>query len=108
MVWNDGLLGGQERAAGHTGSHARLLAGPGTGKTFVMTRRIVYLIEEVGVDPSEIIALTFTRAASQELRDRVRAEVGDENVPRISTLHSFALSKLLRNSGKLMTGKSLK
>jgi DNA helicase-2/ATP-dependent DNA helicase PcrA len=101
MVWNDGLLGGQERAAGHTGSHARLLAGPGTGKTFVMTRRIVYLIEEVGVDPSEIIALTFTRAASQELRDRVRAEVGDENVPRISTLHSFALSKLLRNSGKL-------
>ena len=40
MPWNDNLLEDQERAAGHTGHHARLLAGPGTGKTLTLTRHI--------------------------------------------------------------------
>lgn len=101
MAWNDGLLPEQEMAAGHHGNHARLLAGPGTGKTKSLTQHICFLIEERNIDPTLILALTFTRAAAYELRQRVEAEVGTDRMPRISTLHSFALRQLLRNLGRL-------
>lgn len=101
MAWNDSLLDDQAEAASHHGSHARLLAGPGTGKTFVLTRRIVYLVTELAIPPEEILAITFTRAAAHELKQRVAEELGDDAMPRISTLHSFALRQLLRNSDKL-------
>ncbi len=101
MPWETNLIDEQKQAASHTGSHARLLAGPGTGKTLVLTRRIMYLIEEKGVNPERILALTFTRAAAFELRQRVSNELGEERTPRISTLHSFALRQLLRNSQRI-------
>ena len=96
MSWDTNLMEEQKVAASHFGSHARLLAGPGTGKTLVLTRRIMFLIQERQVDPSQILALTFTRAAAAELRQRVAKELGDESIPKISTLHSFALRQLLR------------
>ena len=102
MAWNDLLFDDQAVAASHVGSHARLLAGPGTGKTLVLTRRILFLIHERGVPPKEILAITFTRAAARELKQRVSSELGDENMPRISTLHSFSLRQLLKNSDKLL------
>ncbi|MCH7689831.1 MAG: UvrD-helicase domain-containing protein, partial [candidate division Zixibacteria bacterium] len=101
MSWDRGLLPAQKKAAEHTGSHARLLAGPGTGKTLTLTRRICYLIQNKKQNPSEIFALTFTRAAAHELLKRVKNEVGEDNVPRISTLHSFSLRQLLLNAKKL-------
>ncbi len=101
MTWDESLLLEQRNAASNFGSHARLLAGPGTGKTRCLTRRICFLVEVKNVEPGEICALTFTRAAANELRQRVQSEVGDERVPRISTLHSFALRQLLRNSARL-------
>lgn len=100
MAWDEGLLPEQKIAGAHVGSHARLLAGPGTGKTLALTRRICFLVEEQGVDPGEILTLTFTRAAARELRRRVEPELGEESKPRISTLHSFALRQLLRNSAR--------
>lgn len=102
MTWNEGLLPDQEAAARNIGSHSRLLAGPGTGKTLVITRRILYLIQEQRVDPNQILSLTFTRAATQELRNRVSAELVDCVMPKIYTLHSFALRQLLRNSARLV------
>ena len=101
MSWETNLIDEQKRAASHVGTHARLLAGPGTGKTLVLTRRIVYLIEEKGVNPEQILALTFTRAAAFELKQRVAKELGDDRMPKISTLHSFALRQLLRNSSRI-------
>lgn len=101
MPWDDGLSPEQQRAAGHAGNHARLLAGPGTGKTMCLTRRICFLIEDKKVEPQEICALTFTRAAAYELRRRVEAEIGRNRMPKISTLHSFALTQLLRNCAQL-------
>lgn len=101
MAWHDGLTDEQRTAAGHAGHHARMLAGPGTGKTYVLTRRIVFLVEEMGVDPEEIYALTFTRAAALELRQRVATALPDVPSPRISTLHSFALRQLLRNANRI-------
>src|SRR5690554_2191213 len=97
MSWDIDLLPEQQNAASYIGSHARLLAGPGTGKTLTMTRRVVCLIQEEKKRPDEILILTFTRAAVQELRQRISSAIGEKNVPRISTLHSFALRQLLRN-----------
>jgi DNA helicase-2/ATP-dependent DNA helicase PcrA len=100
MAWDDGLTGEQQRAASHVGQHARLLAGPGTGKTLVLTRRIVYLVRDAGVMPGRIIALTFTRAAIAELKRRVRLELGeDASQVIIFTLHSYALRAVLREAG---------
>ena len=99
--WDVDLIEEQIKAASHFGSHARLLAGPGTGKTLVLTRRIMYLIQEKGVNPKRILALTFTRASAAELQKRISEALGEENTPRVSTLHSFALRQLLRNSKKI-------
>ena len=103
MPWNDNLLPQQLEAASHVGSNGRLLAGPGTGKTLVLTRRVVYLVNELNVDPSQIVVLTFTRAAANELRQRIESELGINRLPRVSTLHSFSLRQLLRNSRRIET-----
>jgi DNA helicase-2/ATP-dependent DNA helicase PcrA len=83
------------------GSHARLLAGPGTGKTLALTRHICFLVAVRDVDAKSIQAITFTRAAARELRQRVERELGEESCPRISTLHSYALRQLLRNAERV-------
>jgi DNA helicase-2/ATP-dependent DNA helicase PcrA len=101
MTWDNGLLPEQRVAAGHSGAHARLLAGPGTGKTLSLTRHVCFLIEQQRIAPEEVIAVTFTRAAARELRQRVEGVLGVENAPRISTLHSFALRQLLRNATRV-------
>jgi len=98
MPWHEKLSPEQRKAAGHNGRPARLLAGPGTGKTFVMTRRVMCLVQDHKIAPKEILCLTFTRAATQELRNRIRKELGEKKLPRVSTLHSFALRELLRNA----------
>ena len=74
-----------------------MLAGPGTGKTLTLTRRIRFLVEEKKASPDSIRAFTFTRAAAKELEQRVRSDFGTEKTPRISTLHSFALRQLMNN-----------
>lgn len=101
MPWDDELSEEQRRYASHDARTLRLVAGPGTGKTYVMTRRVAYLIEEGGTDANRILALTFTRAAAQELRERLEEMLGTErgDRPLVSTLHAFALRQLLRNSG---------
>ena len=101
MAWDDNLLDDQRVAAAHAGNHARLLAGPGTGKTLTLTRHICFLIAEKQVSEDSILAITFTRAAARELRQRVANELGEDHSPRISTLHSFALRQLLRNAASI-------
>jgi DNA helicase II / ATP-dependent DNA helicase PcrA len=66
-----------------------------------MTRRVAYLIEAVGVEPGEILALTFSRAAARELRERLETLLGEETGerPGVYTLHAFALRQLLRQQG---------
>jgi len=96
--WDSNLTEEQRRAASHIGTHARLLAGPGTGKTLTLTRRIVYLVHEQGVPPDDILVLTFTRAAAAELKQRVTEALGqDAGRVLISTLHSYALRVILQH-----------
>lgn len=61
---------GQKQAIAHGEGPMMVLAGPGSGKTFVITRRIEYLIKEKGIDPSHILVITFTKAAAGEMKER--------------------------------------
>lgn len=95
----------QKKAIDHIGTHARLLAGPGTGKTKTLTRRVLSLILKYDINPEEIILLTFTRLAATQLKDEIRAvlEPLSKVTPQVSTIHSFALKQILYNSSKVET-----
>jgi len=101
MSWDDDLLPEQRTAAAHAGNHARLLAGPGTGKTLTLTRHVCFLVAELNTPPKSVLAITFTRAAARELRQRVDNELGEGQGARVSTLHSFALRQLLNNATRI-------
>ena len=62
----------QEEAIHHENGPMMVLAGPGSGKTTVITHRTKYLIEECNIDPSHILVITFTRAAAREMQERFR------------------------------------
>lgn len=99
-AWADKLLDEQKDAASFEGKNARMLAGPGTGKTLTLRARVAYLVLDKKVEPDEIMALTFTRAAASELRGRIEKALEGKvpTRPRVATLHSFALRTLLRNA----------
>src|SRR5438477_8779448 len=101
MAWDDDLSLEQRAYASHRARILRLVAGPGTGKTRVLTRRVAYLIESAIAEPSSILALTFSRAAARELRQRLEALEGDRlgDRPSVYTLHAFALRQLLIHGG---------
>ncbi|OSS41695.1 ATP-dependent DNA helicase UvrD/PcrA [Desulfurella amilsii] len=95
----------QIEAIDHIGSHARLLAGPGTGKTKTLTLRVLSLILQHNVDPESILLLTFTRLAATQLKDEIKKalESSKKTIPQVSTLHSFALRQILHNSSRINT-----
>jgi DNA helicase-2/ATP-dependent DNA helicase PcrA len=104
MKWDEGLTEEQKIPAKHIGTHARLLAGPGTGKTLALQHHVVFLIDEMKISPDKILALTFTRAAAHELRSRITEILDPEQKsPQVATLHSFALAQLLHNIDRLNT-----
>ncbi len=67
----------QQTAISHRDGPMLVLAGPGSGKTAVITQRTVSLIEEYGVNPANILVITFTRAAAQEMKQRFLEKTGE-------------------------------
>lgn len=87
----------QRRVVEHAGGPLLVLAGPGTGKTTTLVESIVDRIENRGADPSQVLALTFSRKAAHDLRDRVTARLGRTVASPVSmTFHSFAYALVRR------------
>ncbi len=100
----DGLNPQQRQALVHEGSPLLIVAGAGSGKTAVLTRRIAYLIAARGVGVGQILAITFTNKAAAEMRERVVRLVGNRaRAMWVSTFHSTCV-RILRNQASLIEG----
>ena len=108
MAWNDGLTPGTpaHNIASDNNQRIRVVAGPGTGKSFAMKRRVARLLEE-GTEPSRVLPVTFTRVAAEDLH----RELVGMGVPRCdelegTTLHRLCLRRLSRNAVLAATGRT--
>ena len=95
----------QQKAITHRNGPAMVLAGPGSGKTLVITQRVRFLITECGVDPSHILVITFTRAAAGEMRQRFQALCARQGVT-FGTFHAVFF-QILRHAYHYTSGQIL-
>ena len=95
-----GLNEKQTEAIIHKDGPLLVIAGPGTGKTKVITHRIAYLIREHRIKPYKILAITFTNKAAEEMRERVNNEIGEPHGSdiKVSTFHAFCVKVLRKHA----------
>jgi DNA helicase-2/ATP-dependent DNA helicase PcrA len=105
----DGLTAPQQQAVTHTEGPLLVLAGPGSGKTRVLTRRVAHLARQ-GIDPASILAITFTNKAAGEMKNRIGSALGrrfwdfgklDQPSPMVCTFHSLCLRILKHYAERL-------
>jgi DNA helicase-2/ATP-dependent DNA helicase PcrA len=98
MPWNTGLQGTPLNIAAYPGAQLRVVAGPGTGKTFALMRRVARLLEQ-NVPPNQILAVTYTRTAAFDLVDKL-AQLGVAGADQVAakTLHSLSFGLLSRTA----------
>lgn len=84
----------QLEAVTTTEGYVRVIAGAGSGKTRTLSRRFAYLVDGIGIMPSNILCVTFTNKAANEMRQRIRCLTGDNDTGHIGTFHSFCVSVL--------------
>ncbi|WP_082502080.1 UvrD-helicase domain-containing protein [Williamsia sp. Leaf354] len=102
----EGLNPQQRAAVMHTGGPLLIVAGAGSGKTSVLTRRIAYLLAQRDVSPGEVLAITFTNKAAAEMRERVIELVGPRaNRMWVSTFHSTCV-RILRAQAALIESRN--
>ena len=96
----------QKRAIRHKDGPALVLAGPGSGKTTVITNRVRYLTEKYGVQAGSILVITFTRAAAREMKERYEKMTGQGSRVAFGTFHSVFFL-ILRGSVLLESRQSV-
>lgn len=89
----------QQKAVKATDGPMIILAGAGSGKTRVLTYKVIYLIQNKNIDPTNILMVTFTNKAANEMKERIQNLCGDEIKPTIGTFHSIC-ARILRIEGK--------
>ena len=105
MPWNSNLFGTPLNIAAYPGTQLRVVAGPGTGKTYALMRRVARLLEE-GVQPQRILAVSFTRTAATDLVHQL-AQLGSPGADQVAakTLHSLSFGLLSRNAVFQLLGR---
>ena len=92
----------QKEAVTSTEGYVRVIAGAGTGKTKALTHRYAYIINELGISPSNILCITFTNKAANEMKHRIKQLLGgDFDTSFVATLHSFCTRILREDISKL-------
>lgn len=94
MKYLEALNERQTEAVTTTEGPVRVIAGAGTGKTRALTARFCFLTDMLGIDPSAILCVTFTNKAAAEMKERIRAMLGDFDLGYICTFHSFCVRLL--------------
>ena len=101
-----GLNEAQQQAVTTTEGFVRVIAGAGSGKTRALTHRFAYLVEELGILPGNILCVTFTNKAANEMRSRIHQLTGDNDTGYINTFHGFCVSVLQEDSHAVSYPKS--
>lgn len=96
MSWNDNLEGEVLKIASSRSRRIRVMAGPGTGKSYAMKKRIMRLIEDEKIEPEKILAVTFTRTAANDLKKELQQGIAGAEKIHAMTLHSFCFGLLNR------------
>ena len=96
----------QLEAVSATEGYIRVIAGAGSGKTRALTHRFAFLVNEVGILPGNILCVTFTNKAADEMRQRIHLLTGDNDTGYICTFHSFCVSVLQEDSFAVQYPKS--
>lgn len=98
----NGLNESQIQAVTAIDGYIRVIAGAGTGKTKALTHRYAYLVEELGISPSNILCITFTNKAANEMKRRIKRMLGEEyDTSFVATLHAFCTRVLREEISKL-------
>ena len=84
----------QREAVTSTEGYVRVIAGAGSGKTRALSHRFAYLVNELGILPGNILCVTFTNKAANEMRQRIHNLTGDNDTGYINTFHGFCVSVL--------------
>ncbi|MDW7775774.1 MAG: ATP-dependent DNA helicase [Methanosarcinales archaeon] len=95
-----GLKDKQLDAVKHTTGPLLILAGAGTGKTTTITAKIAYMVQEMGIEPAQILALTFSREAAANMNSKVEQLLGGASEVHVSTFHSFCAEIIRENADK--------
>ncbi|SFK22538.1 DNA helicase-2 / ATP-dependent DNA helicase PcrA [Halobacillus dabanensis] len=103
----DGLNPSQQEAVVSTEGYVRVIAGAGSGKTRALTHRYAFIVNELGVDPANILSVTFTNKAAHEMRRRVKKLIGGEqDTGFITTYHGFCVRVLREDIHRLFYPKN--
>ena len=94
----EGLNEQQREAVTTTEGFIRVIAGAGSGKTRALTHRFAYLVNDIGILPGNILCVTFTNKAANEMRQRIHQLTGDNDTGYINTFHGFCVSVLQEDS----------